>query len=81
MPPTPPQFDLGRSLTNALRALQQGPVPSAAATGQSASGKTAGESQARPAESTVFEKRLKAALNAGHEGQVRPRGTYVNLSI
>lgn len=81
MSATPPQFDLGRSLTDALRALQQGPAPSAAAAGQAASGKTAGASQPRPAESTVFQKQLKAAHDAGLDGQVRPRGTYVNLSI
>ena len=81
LPTNPPQFDLGRSLTNALRALQEGPAPAGAATGQAAGGKTAGGSQPRPAESTVFQKQLKAAHDAGQDGQVRPRGSYVNLSI
>ncbi len=81
MPTNPPQFDLGRSLTNALRALQQGPAPAGAATGQASSDKTAGGSQPRPAENTVFQKQLKAGQDAGLDGQVRPRGTYVNLSI
>lgn len=81
MPANPPQFDLGRSLTNALRALQQGPAPAGAAAGQAASGKTAGGSEPRPAESTVFQEQLKAAHDAGQDGQIRPRGSYVNLSV
>ena len=81
LPTTPPQFDLGRSLSNALRALQQGPAATGAAAGQAAGSKTAGGSQPRPAESTVFQTQLKAAHDAGLDGQVRPRGSYVNFSV
>ncbi len=89
MSATPPQFDLGRSLSDALRLLQQGPAPAGQAAppaaGQAVSAKTVAGSPPRLTAdayaNTAFQKQLKAAHEAGQDGQVRPRGSYVNLSV
>ncbi len=77
----PPQFDLGRSLTSALKALQQGPAAANPALPRMSEAKPASAGAPRPAADTAFQTKLAAALEAGEQGQNRPRGSFVNLSV
>lgn len=77
----PPQFDLGRSLTSALKALQQGPAAANPALSNQGPAKPAGAGAPRPVADGAFQTKLAAALEAGAQGQNRPRGSFINLSV
>ena len=85
-----PRFDLGRSLSSAMRALQQVSETRKPALTQQ-TGAPAASSQVKPEHASgtasssskegAFQQKLSAARDAAVQGQVRPRGSYVNLSI
>ncbi len=85
-----PRFDLGRSLSSALKALQQSPAASSSALPQQSTAlpgssqmkaTLADTSASRPATENAFEKTLSAARDAASQGQARPRGTFVNFTV